>query len=108
MGSQSPSAAGVRGEDAFGHMNANLTRWSPDDATVFTIDSVGGMRRAAPGAAQQQSDVPPRADWGRFADHFGTAHKAFFITACAMTYDFGHLDRLILHSSTAATNRGTC
>ena len=30
--------------------------------------------------------MPGHADWGRFANHFGTAHKAFFITADTMSY----------------------
>ena len=46
-------------------------------------------RRA--GAAEQQVEVPAHSDWGRFANHFGTAHKAFFITADTMTYDFGRI-----------------
>ena len=76
---------------AMGHMTANLTRWTPDDACVFTIDLVRGMNRAAPGAAEQAVEVPPRGEWGRLADAFGTGHKAFFITADTMTYDFGRL-----------------
>ena len=39
---------------ALGHMCANLTRWTPEDARVFTIALVRGMLRAAPGAAEQQ------------------------------------------------------
>jgi predicted O-methyltransferase YrrM len=69
----------------------DLTRWTTDDAQVFTIDIVQGMARAAPGATAQQVDVPGRADWGRFADHFGRIHKVFFITADTMRYDFGRL-----------------
>ena len=42
------------------------------------------------GAAEQGRGAPA-ADWGRLADHFGKAHKAFFITADSMTYDFGRL-----------------
>ena len=76
---------------ALGHMTANLTRWTDEEARVFTIDLVRGMSRAAPGAAEQQVEVPGHADWGRFANHFGTAHKAFFITADSMTYDFGRI-----------------
>ena len=59
---------------ALGHMTANLTRWTDEDARVFTIDLVRGMSRAAPGAVEQQGEVPEHADWGRFANHFGTAH----------------------------------
>jgi len=76
---------------ALGHMTANLTRWTGDDARVFTIGLIRGMSRAAPGAVDQQGEVPSHEDWGRFGNHFGTAYKAFFITADTMTYDFGRL-----------------
>src|SRR5262249_26882803 len=46
---------------ALGHMTANLTRWTLDDASIFTIDSVSGMTRAAAGAAEQQVEMPSRA-----------------------------------------------
>ena len=74
-----------------GHMTANLTRWTPQDARVFTIDLVRGMPRVAPVAVEQQVEVPAHSDWGRFANHFGMAHKAFFITADTMAYDFGRI-----------------
>ena len=76
---------------ALGHMTANLTRWTAGDARVFTIDLVRGMSRAAPGAVEQQVEVPSHEDWGRFNNHFGTAHKAFFITADTMRYEFGRI-----------------
>jgi len=76
---------------ALGHMTANLTRWTPDDAQVFTLDLIRGMARAAEGAVEQQVEVATHAEWGRFANHFGTGHKAFFITVDSMTYDFGRL-----------------
>ena len=78
-----------------GHMAANLTRWTPADARVFTIELVRGMARAAPGAVEQEVEMPGHADWGRFANHFGTAHKAFFITADTMSYDFGRISARI-------------
>jgi predicted O-methyltransferase YrrM len=74
-----------------GHLTANLTRWTDKDARVFTIDLVRGMSRVAPSAVEQQFEVPEQADWGRFAHRFGTAHKAIFITAATMTYDFGRI-----------------
>ena len=52
-------------------MTANLTRWTPDEARVFTLDLVQGMSGAVPGAAEQQVEVPPRGQRGRFADAFG-------------------------------------
>ncbi|WP_165235882.1 class I SAM-dependent methyltransferase, partial [Aquisphaera insulae] len=76
---------------ALGHMTANLTRWSPEDARVFTIDLVRGMPRAAAGASEQLAEVPTLAERGRFADHFGTVHKALFITADSLGYDLGRL-----------------
>ena len=45
--------------------------------------------------------MPGQADWGRFANHFGTAHKVFFITADTMSYDFGRIAPSSLRSSTA-------
>jgi hypothetical protein len=76
---------------ALGHMTANLTRWSPNDARVLTLYLIPGMPCAVAGAAEQEVDVPTHSEWGRFANHFGTAHKAFFVTADSMTYDFGRL-----------------
>ena len=74
-----------------GHMTANLTRWTDEEARVFTMDLVQGMARAGAGAAEQQVEVPALGEWGRFANHFGMAHKAFFITADLMTYDFDRI-----------------
>ena len=56
---------------AFGHMTANFTRWTPEDARVFTIDVVRGMGRAAASAGEQRVEVPPRAEWGQLADQLG-------------------------------------
>ena len=77
---------------AFGHMTANLTEWTPDDAHVFSLGIVQGM--VARGAAEQDIEAPSRAEFGRLADHFGKAHKAYFIIADSMTYDFGRLTPL--------------
>ena len=74
---------------ALGHMTANLTEWTPDDAHVFSLGIVRGM--VARGAAEQDNEAPSRAELGRLADHFGKAHKAYFIIADSMTYDFGRL-----------------
>ena len=46
---------------ALGHMTANLTRWTDEEARVFTVDLVQGMPRTAPGAAEQQVEVPGHA-----------------------------------------------
>src|SRR5262249_869803 len=40
---------------------------------------------------QQASENPSRADFGRFAGHFGKAHKVFFVTADSLSYDFARL-----------------
>ena len=72
-----------------GHMTANLTEWTPDDAHVFSLGIVRGM--VARGAAEQDNEAPSRAELGKLADHFGKAHKAYFIIADSMTYDFGRL-----------------
>jgi glycosyltransferase involved in cell wall biosynthesis len=74
---------------ALGHMTANLTEWTADDAHVFSMGIVRGM--ASRGAPEQGYEVPSRADFGRMADHFGKAHKAYFITADSLHYDFGRL-----------------
>ena len=91
-----------------GHMTANLTRWTGEDARVFTIDLVRGMSRAEPGAVEQQGEVPSHEDWGRFVNRFGTAHKAFFITADTMTYDFGRIAPLELCVHRRCARPGTC
>ena len=76
---------------ALGHMTANFTRWTIDDAQIFSLGIVRGMERSAPGAAEQEVDVPRRGEFARFADHFGKAWKVFFIMADSMLYDFGRL-----------------
>ena len=43
---------------ALGHMTANLTRWTADDAEIFTMDIVQGMAMAAPGAEHSRSRFP--------------------------------------------------
>ena len=72
-------------------MTANFTRWTIDDAQIFSLGIVRGMERSAPGAAEQEVDVPTRGQFARFADQFGKAWKVFFITADSMLYDFGRL-----------------
>jgi glycosyltransferase involved in cell wall biosynthesis/tetratricopeptide (TPR) repeat protein len=74
---------------ALGHMTANLTEWTPDDAHVFSLGIVCGMANG--GAPEQGYEAPDRADFGRLADHFGKAHKAYFIVADSRHYDFGRL-----------------
>jgi glycosyltransferase involved in cell wall biosynthesis len=81
---------------ALGHMTANFTRWTLDDAQICSLGIVHGSERAALGAPEQQVDVPTREGFARFADHFGKAWKVFFITADSMTYDFSRLSPLDL------------
>jgi len=76
---------------ALGHMTANFTRWTLDDAQVFSLGIVQGTDKAAAGAPEQQVEHPTRNEFARFADHFGKAWKALFITADSMLYDFGRL-----------------
>ncbi len=76
---------------ALGHMTANFTRWTLDDAQIFSLGIVRETERAAPGAPQQQVDAPSRGEFARFADHFGKAWKVSFIIADSMVYDFGRL-----------------
>ncbi len=75
---------------AAGHMTANLTAWTPDDAAVYTL-GVRGDRPPRGGAAGQAPEVPPAAAFGREADHFGLGHKAFLIAADSRAYDLGRL-----------------
>ncbi len=74
---------------AVGHMTANLTEWSPDDATIFTLGTVADL--PATERAEQRYEQPARADFGRFAGHFGKGHKVLFATADSLAYDFGRL-----------------
>jgi glycosyltransferase involved in cell wall biosynthesis/Flp pilus assembly protein TadD len=74
---------------ALGHMTANLTEWSPDDATVFTLGTVADL--PARHQPEQAYENPGRAEFGRCAGHFGKAHKILFATADSLGYDFGRL-----------------
>jgi glycosyltransferase involved in cell wall biosynthesis/predicted Zn-dependent protease/predicted O-methyltransferase YrrM len=71
---------------AAGHMTANLTEWSPEDATVFTIGITSDMQGAC--KPPQQVEAPPREALGHFNNHFGKGNKVFSITADSSTYDF--------------------
>ena len=77
---------------AAGHMTANFTEWSPDDAVVFTLGVIDDM--AVPTRQAQQYEDPPRAMFGRFANHFGKAAKVMSITADSLNYDFRRLGPL--------------
>jgi glycosyltransferase involved in cell wall biosynthesis len=72
-------------------MTANLAEWSPDDAVVFTLGTVADLH---PASGPQAPENPPRAEFGRFAGHFGKADKVYFITADSLGYDFGRLGEL--------------
>lgn len=74
---------------AAGHMTANLTRWSPDDATVFTLGITDDMRDAS--RPEQHSEAPPRQALGQHSAHFGKGDKVFQITADSLRYDFQRL-----------------
>lgn len=73
---------------ALGHMTANLTYWARDDAHVYTIGMVAGM---ADRHGPQAGETPARHQFAAWADHFGTASRAFFVTADSTKYDFARL-----------------
>ena len=70
-------------------MTANLTYWAPADAHVYTIGTVIGM--AGDRYGPQAGETPARHQFAAWADHFGTAARAFFVTADSMGYDFARL-----------------
>jgi predicted O-methyltransferase YrrM len=74
---------------AAGHMTANLTEWSPDGAHIFSLGAVADMGIATPHG--QRPEDPPRSAFGAQANHFGKAHKVYFITADSLRYDFERL-----------------
>ncbi|GIW88242.1 MAG: hypothetical protein KatS3mg108_2566 [Isosphaeraceae bacterium] len=71
---------------ALGHMTANLTEWTPDDATVVTLGLARGM--AGSGAAEQEVEAPDAADLGRLAAHFGKGHKVDLRVGDSLRFDF--------------------
>jgi predicted O-methyltransferase YrrM len=70
---------------AAGHMTANLTEWSPDDAQVFSLGITADM--AATRNAQAPEAPPPQA-FGAQKDHFGKGHKVTLIAADSLHFDF--------------------
>jgi hypothetical protein len=50
------------------------------------VDDLG-----VPTTPQQRYEDPPRAEFGRFANHFGKVRKVFFILADSLKYDFQRL-----------------
>ena len=74
---------------AFGHMTANLTEWTGDQARIFTLGIVRGMEVA--GTPEQGYEVPEPGDFGGKANYFGKADKVTFLTADSRDFDFGSL-----------------
>jgi hypothetical protein len=74
---------------ALGHMTANLTEWTPDDALIFTLGTTADLN--VPTAPPQRYETPDRQQFGRLAKAFGKSSKVFFITADSLTCDFGRL-----------------
>jgi glycosyltransferase involved in cell wall biosynthesis len=74
---------------AFGHMTANLTRWSPAEARVVSLGIVRGMDPG--GAPEQGGEAPTAAEFGCFADHFGQGAKATLLQADSRAFDFASL-----------------
>jgi glycosyltransferase involved in cell wall biosynthesis/predicted Zn-dependent protease/predicted O-methyltransferase YrrM len=75
---------------AAGHMAANLTAFSPDDAVVYSLGVVA-EDAPRPGTQHQDYEVPRRDQFARHLNHFGTGHKAMLATADSRSYDFGRL-----------------
>jgi glycosyltransferase involved in cell wall biosynthesis/tetratricopeptide (TPR) repeat protein len=75
---------------AAGHMTANFTAHSVPDAVIYSIGLIAqhGIRS---GTAEQAYEMPPRDQFAKFLDHFGTAKKAMLITADSRNYDFNRL-----------------
>ncbi len=73
---------------AAGHMTANFSEWSPDNAVVFSLGTVVGIPA---GTANQAYENPDRTHFGAEADHFGKARKIQLVTADSLTYDFHRL-----------------
>ena len=73
---------------AAGHMTANLTEWTPDDAVVFTLGTVAEFH---PADGPQGREMLSRAAFGIQANHFGKADKVLFINADSLRYDFQRL-----------------
>jgi glycosyltransferase involved in cell wall biosynthesis/SAM-dependent methyltransferase len=77
---------------AEGHMTANFTHFSDEEAVVFTLGTVVDL--PANTAQPQRYETPDRQHFGRLANAFGKAAKVFFITADSLDYDFRRLDAL--------------
>jgi GT2 family glycosyltransferase/glycosyltransferase involved in cell wall biosynthesis/tetratricopeptide (TPR) repeat protein len=75
---------------ANGQMTANLTAFTPPDASVYSIGLVAEDRPRS-GAPQQDSEIPARARFVQYVNHFGTAHKAQLIAADSRTFEFARL-----------------
>src|SRR5207248_5914986 len=67
----------------------NLTEWSPDDATVFTLGITSDMAGAS--RPEQESEAPPREALGKFINHFGKGARVLSITADSSKYDFSRI-----------------
>jgi hypothetical protein len=74
---------------ALGHMTANLTEWTPDDAVIFSLGTTADL--AVPTAEPQRYETPQRQQFGCLANAFGKVAKVCFITADSLTYDFARL-----------------
>lgn len=74
---------------AFGHMTANLTEWSHDEARVYSMGIAG--EADVKGAAEQNVEIPDTEKFGSFASHFGKGSKITFFRADSLTFDFSQL-----------------
>src|SRR5437016_5265344 len=73
---------------AAGHMTANFSEWSPENAVVFSLGTVIGIPA---GRAEQAYENPDREHFGAQAGHFGKDHKIQLIEADSLAYDFHKL-----------------
>jgi tetratricopeptide (TPR) repeat protein/predicted O-methyltransferase YrrM len=73
---------------AAGHMTANFSEWSPENAVVFSLGTVIGIPA---GRAEQAYENPDREHFGAQAGHFGKDHKIQLIAADSLAYDFHKL-----------------
>jgi glycosyltransferase involved in cell wall biosynthesis/tetratricopeptide (TPR) repeat protein len=74
---------------AFGHMTANLSEWSPDDAVVYSLGTTRDMGITGP--ADQQVEAPDAVTFGAKSGHFGKGQKVRLLTADSLTFDFASL-----------------
>jgi SAM-dependent methyltransferase len=74
---------------AAGHMTANFTNWSGDQARVYSLGITATMRSSS-GPYQNHED-PPEDLFGKHAGHFGKGDKVTLLRADSLSFDFARL-----------------